>query len=423
MKKTLFICMLSLFSFKIINAQPMNIDSLKQKLASAKEDTTKVNLLMNLGEPYIFSYPDTAANYATQGLQLAQKINYKAGEAKCLSMLCLSLSFLGNYATALDFGLKALPLFKDLRDTIFMIWTNIQIMNCYRYLEDYDQALLYGYDAKGLFRFANSDSNQISVALGVIGSVYERKNQLDSALYYEQKAFEWNRSWSGVFQIMGEIYVKIVNKDLALDYYRKGIPVALKENNSIGLADLYNDIANVFESTGQTDSSIYYANKASIQAGVQANPDQLLRASTQLARQYEKQGKSDSTIKYLKVANALKDSLFSRKKTREAQSFAFNEKLHQQELTVQHQRDENKTRVIALLGIILIFLLIAFFLWRNNRHKQTANTLLQNKNEEIQTTLKELKATQSQLIQSEKMASLGELTAGIAHEIQNPLNF
>ncbi|MBK9016703.1 MAG: hypothetical protein IPM82_22960 [Saprospiraceae bacterium] len=37
--------------------------------------------------------------------------------------------------------------------------------------------------------------------------------------------------------------------------------------------------------------------------------------------------------------------------------------------------------------------------------------------------LEHLKATQSQLIQSEKLASLGELTAGIAHEIQNPLNF
>jgi C4-dicarboxylate-specific signal transduction histidine kinase len=48
---------------------------------------------------------------------------------------------------------------------------------------------------------------------------------------------------------------------------------------------------------------------------------------------------------------------------------------------------------------------------------------LHQKNGEIERTLTELKVTQAQLIQSEKMASLGELTAGIAHEIQNPLNF
>jgi signal transduction histidine kinase len=57
------------------------------------------------------------------------------------------------------------------------------------------------------------------------------------------------------------------------------------------------------------------------------------------------------------------------------------------------------------------------------RHAEEQALMIKEEKERLEVTLSNLRATQSQLIQSEKMASLGELTAGIAHEIQNPLNF
>jgi len=80
----------------------------------------------------------------------------------------------------------------------------------------------------------------------------------------------------------------------------------------------------------------------------------------------------------------------------------------------------------TLLAILIIGILRAYIVYRSRR-LQRENKILEEKVEhrtnQLKKSLDDLKATQSQLVQSEKMASLGELTAGIAHEIQNPLNF
>ncbi|WP_198679973.1 sensor histidine kinase [Aureibaculum luteum] len=79
-----------------------------------------------------------------------------------------------------------------------------------------------------------------------------------------------------------------------------------------------------------------------------------------------------------------------------------------------------------LFGLLAVGILRIYILFRA-RKLTNENKLLEEKvkerTNELEASIEDLKATQSQLIQSEKMASLGELTAGIAHEIQNPLNF
>ena len=77
--------------------------------------------------------------------------------------------------------------------------------------------------------------------------------------------------------------------------------------------------------------------------------------------------------------------------------------------------------LLVIIGGYLIYKYQKYYIVKRERERTQQKELAQAK--EIEKAYTELKATQTQLIQSEKMASLGELTAGIAHEIQNPLNF
>ena len=80
-----------------------------------------------------------------------------------------------------------------------------------------------------------------------------------------------------------------------------------------------------------------------------------------------------------------------------------------------------------VLAIVIVLVLLFGIIQYRSRYLKERNLVLEEKvthrTNELNNSLAELKTTQDQLIQSEKMASLGELTSGIAHEIKNPLNF
>jgi len=117
--------------------------------------------------------------------------------------------------------------------------------------------------------------------------------------------------------------------------------------------------------------------------------------------------------------SALSDSLTNQIANKQKVLIEQNKSLNEKETLIKKQSNWLIFSVLVILMVIALILIISRAYIMNRRAKQK----IAKQKEELEITLVQLKNMQQQLIQSEKMASLGVFIAGIAHEINNPINF
>lgn len=419
----------------------IQVDSLKTVLATSTNDFVTMYVNRQLGMYYQEINRMAALAYYEEMLKLAKKTKQKVWEAEALSRNGYVSCLIQNYSG----GLKFLLMGRDLasQNSIEKEMWNPRLLSksnssyearmtilcdinnhlglVHLFTGGYSKALDYYRNTQNINEVLNDLALKSLLFLNE-GEAYLGLLQLDSAelvfnksIYYNDKSGYKKYKGLTLYDI-GKIHEMRNNNVEAKKYFRLSIKTNIETESPDFEGMAYQALADISKKAGNVDSALFFSRQAlKIYQNINDTLG-LIAAYSSLSSALDASYKMDSAYQYLKKAITLKDALNKEGRIKSFQLAGFNEQLKLEEQKAEQLRTITKIRTWSFVAGIAVLLFMSAIFYRNYRRQRKDKTTIEN-------AFKDLKSTQSQLIQSEKMASLGELTAGIAHEIQNPLNF
>ena len=402
------------------------MDDYKRRLAAATDDSTRLFILQYLNFHYETANPDSSLKYGLAGVELSRRSNNIKQEARAMNGLAGVLRQQGEFAQALDYLFQGRKLAEQAGFTSEVARSYRRTALIYSDLGDYTKAVDNILLAIELDKSIPANKISIGVDNVLATGIYESMDNSDSALYHadmviRDRSFPEGLSHT-VLLYLGNIQLKKKKYEQAMSLYDSGLNMSLRSTDFTDASSFVSQIAAVHIARHNADSAIHmallglqYAQKVNFKRGI-------VTSGTMLANLYDSLEPA-LALKYFRIANDARDKLFGVNSMKTVQSMVAREEARRLKAEAASLEFKNRIRLYGMISGLGVLLIIALILYRNNAQKQKVNTQLKLQHDDLQKTLQQLKATQAQLIQSEKMASLGQLTAGIAHEIKNPLNF